>query len=369
MTIFFNNLRRIFSKPISIVLMIILPVILNATLISMYITDEKATVGITIKEDTKLTAILCEVMAERYKTVEINEDDRNDAIINGEVDCVVVINEGFTESIIHGNESLFDFYMLQESNVSSPIRIFLNTINYALLEFGSACGDDEAVFYEMLNNYLDGKFNVNFNYFDDSFEKMEIAIRSLGYLVLGLMFFVGMSTTSVLKDKEENVYTKIVVSPIKRRSYLIQNILSYAVVAIIQIVALFCIMVYFLNVEFGDKLYMCMGVSLLFSILCISIGITISSICKKVSTANAIISMINVPMLMLGGCFWHIDIMPQALQNIGKCLPTYWYMEVCEQILNGVNFQEYVKYLIFMMVCAFALIGVSSIYSKFSREK
>ncbi len=47
----------------------------------------------------------------------------------------------------------------------------------------------------------------------------------------------------------------------------------------------------------------------------------------------------------------------------------YWYMAACEQILKGVNFQEYMKYLIFMVVCALALIAVSSIYSKFSHEK
>ncbi len=51
--------------------------------------------------------------------------------------------------------------------------------------------------------------------------------------------------------------------------------------------------------------------------------------------AGGVISMVNIPMLMVGGCFWPKEIMPEFMQTLSNFMPTAWFLNGAEKILDG----------------------------------
>ena len=155
---------------------------------------------------------------------------------------------------------------------------------------------------------------------------------------MGMMFLMTFATTLLLEDKETRVYSRIITTPVTRASYLFQHLLSYLIVAVIQIALIFLIIPNIVEISFGSTTtieFETMLVTLLFSGVCIAIGLTVSRFSKSSSIAAALVSLINFPVLMLGGCLWPREIMPEGVQRIGDFMPTTWFLNAASSVLNG----------------------------------
>jgi ABC-2 type transport system permease protein len=226
-------------------------------------------------------------------------------------------------------------YSIQESNISVPLRIFVDSYLSAARGIGLEAAGDEGKFYEGMGYYLDGKFEMKESTVTSDTAKSENIMRSLGFLVLSMVILLTFSTTSTLKDKVSGLYTRIKSGPITNASYEIQIFLSYVFIAVFQLFIVFLIMMYGLRMDIGDIFAPLFIVMLLFAICCVALGTFVTSISNNPTQASALLNLINIPMCMLGGALWPIDIMPEALRNISVLFPTTWALEAAEKIVEG----------------------------------
>ena len=75
MTILINNLRRIFGKPINIILMIVVPLVLNIFFISVSSGSQKYTIGVIDYDDSKLTQLILAELEDEAEIVDIEDDE------------------------------------------------------------------------------------------------------------------------------------------------------------------------------------------------------------------------------------------------------------------------------------------------------
>jgi ABC-2 type transport system permease protein len=347
MTVLLNNLKRIFLKPINIVLMIVVPIVLNLMFISIFNAEQMYEVGIIDLDDSKLTASIIEEMKIAANTHEYENDDAviNSALINSTINMAIRFPENYAEDMINGKCPKVEIYAVEENTDSVPLTMLVAAIGTNCGEIGKLCDGDEDKFYDCVEDYLEGTFQTEYKNFDLSKgEQIERAVNSLGYLAMGMMFLMSFATTLLLEDKMSRVYSRILTTPTTRASYLLQHLLSYVIVAAVQVVLIISLLPVIMDgqLSFGDSFgvtLQVMLVTLIFATACIAIGLTVSRFSKNNVVAGAFIGLVNLPVLMLGGCMWPRDLMPEGLQRVGDFVPTTWFLKAAEEVLyeNGLG--------------------------------
>lgn len=367
MTIFKYNIKRIFLNKMSVVLMLVLPITLMIMQINSVSGDNRATVGVVWGESTEFTKTFKDCLESQYAVVALSEDTVSDDVVNMHVDCAIVVPEGFTDSVIEGRRPPLDLYILQESNISIPVKYYIGSFIEAANSLGSSCAGDKKLFFKGLAEYASGKMRVEYEKFDSSAAEIDLASRSLGFLALSLMFFMGLSTTLILRDKEQNVYSRIMTTPISPRQYTLANLASFAALGLLQLIVLFSVMIYYLKINFGPNVWLVFIVCYLFSISSMSIGILLSSLSKSMAQVNAFTSLLNVPMLMLGGCFIPLEYMPPVVRAVAKFLPTNWFMVAVNDVMYGKSTFDILPYILLLIGFIAFLTIVTSTYRKVKR--
>lgn len=335
MIIIKNNFKRILKKKSNWFFIIAMPIILMSVLVMSANSSNTYYLGISDNDQTDFTKKFIDNLSEKYEIVQLEDGEVRDAVINSEVDYALIIQENTTESMINGELKEVEAYSIHESNISVPLRIFVDSYLSAARGIGLEAAGDEAKFYEGMNYYLDGKFEMTESTVTSDTAKSENIMRSLGFLVLSMVILLTFSTTSILKDKVSGLYTRIKSGPITNASYRIQIFLSYVFIAVFQLLTVFLIMRYWLSMDISDIFVPLFIVMLLFAICCVALGTFVTSISSNSTQASVLLNLLNIPMCMLGGALWPIDIMPEVLRNISVLFPTTWVLEAAEKIVAG----------------------------------
>lgn len=365
MTIFWNNLRRIFGKPVNLVLMVVVPVVLNIFFISVNSMGVSYTIGVIDCDQSELTETLIAELEDRAEIVYLKDNEAliRSGLLNSEIDLALKFPENYAQSLMNGEAAKAQTFAIQETNVSEPITMLISSFTAAAQEFGKQSNGNAEKFYAAINDYVNGSFAAVYESFEFTPEEnVSRAVTSLGYLAMGMMFLMSFATTLLLEDKLTRVYSRLMTTPLTRASYLLQHLLSYLIVAIIQIVVIINLIPAIVDISFGSTVSMqlqVMLVTLLFAVVCIAIGLTISRFSKNSVVSGALVGLVNFPLLMLGGCMWPRELMSETLQRIGDFLPTTWFLVAAEEVLYGNGLGAAGKYLLYLGALAAVLLIVS----------
>jgi len=364
MTILSNNLKRIFSKKVNLICMIIIPIVLNIFIISVSTRDIKYNIGILDNDSSQYTQDFISRLEETCN-VELltDDDDIKSMVINSEVDCAFVFESGFTNGMISGNDVNVKTYAMEGTNSFEPIKMLISSYISASKEIAKASNGDAESFYKGMDNFHKNEYAVEYkNFASSSAEDVSTAVASLGYMAFGMVFLMSFSTRIILEDKLSGVYDRIATTPLKRSNYFVQHLISYFTVAVIQIVALINILPEIIQVSYGKTTTEVAEVILIccaFALVCISIGIAVSRFSKNTLMAGSLTTLINLPMLMLGGCMWPREVMPEYLQKISAFMPTTWFLKAAETVLYGDSFMGAMNEILYMLVLVTVMLIIS----------
>lgn len=74
---------------------------------------------------------------------------------------------------------------------------------------------------------------------------------------------------------------------------------------------------------------------ILFIVTCLCVGTTLGLLVKSATKLTMIAQFIFLPSIMLSGIMFPSDMLPKALQHIGKIFPATWgYLSMCEEIVE-----------------------------------
>jgi ABC-2 type transport system permease protein len=365
MTVFSTNLKRIFGRPINIILMLVVPLVLNILFISVSTEAQKYNIGVIDNDNTKLTEILLSQIEDEAQLTEIEDDDAviRNALLNSEIDLALKIEKDYSAKVINGEKASIQTFAITETNQSEPMKLLLESLTAVASELGRQSNGDAERFYQAMEKYTNANFSAKYESFGfSSQEQADRTVTSLGYLAMGMMFLMSFATALLLEDKEMGVFSRITTTPITRGSYMLQHLLSYIVVAVIQIVLIFLIVPKVVDISFGSTtliVLQVMFVTFLFACVCIAIGLVISRFAKNTAIAGAVVSLVNFPVLMLGGCMWPKEIMPTAVQKIGSFMPSDWFLSAARKVVNGEGLGEAIKEIGLMVGLVVVLLVVS----------
>ncbi len=361
MTIFFNNLKRIFRKKTNLIVMFVIPIAFTAIIANMYSSGSTGfNIGFVDNDNTKLTSMLKETLKAKGTINEIKQDEIKDAIIDKSIDTAVIIPKGFTDSILNNNNSSkIQMYSIKGTNNDSSINYLVNSFTNATKNISVAANGDSSKFYQGLRDYEKGSFASRIKYSDGENYKIAASSSSLGFLVMSMIYLSTMVTTLILRDKASGTYNRIFANGIKAGDYMFQCILSFIVVNLIQIAGVLLIMKNVFHSDLGPSLINLFVVFAVFGIACVALGVAICNRSKTLKQANATMALVSTPIVMLGGCFWPRDIMGSTLQNISNFVPSTWVMKAQNKILSGSSLMGVSQELAVLMLFAVVFFIIS----------
>lgn len=358
-SLFWNNLRRILRSRVNIIFMIILPVVLILFIMSTGIGKGNLVCGVVDLDDTEFTRDFIRSAQSQSIVKKISEGEINAKLVNQTIDCAVVIQKGFTEKLIRGEATRIKSYSLQETNQTAPLMTNINSYLNSARNIAVSSGGSSEKFYQGLAVYNNGSFGVDYETVKNKeilFEKTSIA---LGFLVMSMLFLSSFAPMIMIRDKENRTFFRIISAPITMRKYMLTNIASFFAVSIIQILLIFFFLTQVVRAELGSTVFEMIILSLIFSLVCVSMGVAINTISRDARQSGLISSLVLSPLCMLGGCWWPIDFMPDILQKIANFVPTTWIMRSYDKVLHGAGIGGTMNEILVMLAFAavFFLLG------------
>ena len=161
--------------------------------------------------------------------------------------------------------------------------------------------------------------------------------------VIALVFMIvstALTSVAVVREKELGTMEILLVSPFKPIMILIAKAVPYLILSLINFTVILLLSVYMLDVPIRGNLLLLYAESTLFIIICLSLGLLISTVTASQQTAMLIAMMaMMLPTAFFTGFMFPIENMPLIFQVIAKAFPSsYYYAIVKKVMLKGLDF-------------------------------
>ena len=147
------------------------------------------------------------------------------------------------------------------------------------------------------------------------------AQSSMGYLVFFLMFVVSFNMTSIIDDKKDGTWTRILSTPTRPSELLAGHFLGTMVIGAIQVVLLVGFGSLVMGVQWGRSP---LGVFLvLFALVfCLTaLSLMLAGFVEKRRSMQGLYPVLIVSTSMLGGCMWPLEIVSDFMRTVAHFIP------------------------------------------------
>lgn len=333
MIIFSTALKRIFKSKIRFIIIMLCPFIFIAAF--AFQNHRAATIGIVDNDNTATSNGIYSLLkkTDGIKIIKIAEDEIYDLTASYVIDYSIIIDSGFEKTMLMGKEAKIREYYVEDRQklyfVKNSITNELD--NYRIL--AKAANYDKSKFEAALDKYGVSNLSVYSNIKENN---KNITTRAcLGFLVQFMLYMAVITTGLILEDKSNGTYYRTFCGPISMKRYTLENVLAFFITAVIQSLGIILALRVIFNIYLGTAPAAIIGLFVVFSLVCIAFGIFITSIFKKPIYAYITIAVVTTPLIMLGGCYWEFEFMPDTMNRIGQFIPLSWVMRTVDSVLDG----------------------------------
>lgn len=183
-----------------------------------------------------------------------------------------------------------------------------------------------------------------------------------GIMGMLLMLICAMMTSvSIVREKERGTMEVLLVSPVKPLYIMIAKAVPYFVLSFLILISVLIISKYVLAVPIAGNLLSILGISLLYILLSLALGLLISVVARTQVVALLMSGMLLImPAMMLSGMIYPIESMPEVLQYLSAVIPTRWYVSAMKKLMiMGVDIEMVYKEFAVLAAIAIVLTGIA----------
>ncbi len=183
-----------------------------------------------------------------------------------------------------------------------------------------------------------------------------------GVMSLILMLICSMMTAiSIVREKENGTLELLLVSPIRPAWIIISKAVPYLVLSVVNLVTIFLLSRYVIDVPVRGSMLLIALVSLIFIFASLSLGLLISTVASTQRVALLISGMgMMMPTMIFSGVIFPCESMPVVLQWVSDIIPAKWYIIMIKKVMiEGVGLEYIVKELVILSSMAVFLFVTS----------
>jgi ABC-2 type transport system permease protein len=156
-----------------------------------------------------------------------------------------------------------------------------------------------------------------------------------GILALLLIMISALLTSiTITREKETGTMEQILVSPVRPHEIIVGKVLPYVFLAYMDASLILLTGIILFGVPFVGSVGLLAGLTLLYIITGLSLGLMISTVAPSQQVAMmAALTATLLPTLMLSGFIFPISSMPKPLQIISNIIPAKYYLIMIRGIM------------------------------------
>jgi ABC-2 type transport system permease protein len=197
-------------------------------------------------------------------------------------------------------------------------------------------------------------------------------LKSVNFIVPGMIAMIIMmlgsilTALSVVSEKENGTFEKLIITPIRSYELVIGKILPFAVLAFADII--FCLLVgrFWFKVPIRGSVTLLLFLSSMFLFSTIGLGLLISSIAKTQRVAMIMAMLTSMlPTFLLSGFVFPIESMPRVIQLITYLIPARYFLVILRGILlKGVGINILITNALCLLAYSFFMVLISALRFK-----
>lgn len=338
-TFFKISLRFLPSTIIYIVIYGVLSLVLpnvQSKSSSLIYEAEQINVAVIDNDNSTLSKSLYEYINANHNIRNIGEDDSKwrDSIYYRRVAYILIIDEGMEEKILSGYEGeLFSAYedLASDSSyiVSSQVNSYISTFK-GYLTAGSSMEDAIKLTESTLSQTAEVSY-LNEEISDKKVSSLNLYFTYAPYFLL-CMLINSLGPMLVIWNRPM----------IKQRTSISSLGMTSRTGALIGAVGAFSILLFIISIIYAAIMFkkdffnnaICFYLlnAFVYLLVCVSITFLISQVTNHLNLLNMWSNIIGLSTSFLCGVFVQRSLLPDKVVSFSKCLPTYWYINVVEEL-------------------------------------
>lgn len=298
--------------------------------------------------------------------IKVNESSMKEQIASGKLDCAIILEQGFSESIQNGNPDHIQIVSIKGAEVTGFVKSYLYQYLDNVIALNKAANGDQETYQKMSARYKQADFKLQAETLQDTSKGKNMTERTIGFLLMIMLLSAGNFAEIIMKEKENRTYFRLLSTPINARKYVLANIAVSMMVMIAQVLFTLLFVTKIFHIEMHVSFWQMAVILTLFALVSAGLSLMIVSFATSSGAASSLQSLISTPTCLLAGCFWPYDIMPKAVQRIAHFMPQRWVLDTISKLQQGHHFGS--LYLNLMILLAFAAVFFLVSVYKFGRN-
>lgn len=182
--------------------------------------------------------------------------------------------------------------------------------------------------------------------------------------IMGLIFILIcaiMTSVSIVREKETGTMEVLLVSPVRPIRIVFAKMIPYFVLSCLNLASILLLARFVLGVPMSGGIVGIVGLSLLYIVLALALGLFISTVARTQVTALLVSAMLMLmPMIMLSGMVFPIGNMPAPLRWLSCIVPARWYIAaIWRLMIEGLPFTAVLREFAILAAMTAGLIAVA----------
>jgi ABC-2 type transport system permease protein len=281
--------------------------------------------------------LLASLEASEYfniKYVATNYQEVTNYIESGKTKVGIVIPPDFTENIKHGRSAAVQVIVDASDSMAASSAI------------GAAQLVGQIKSQEILRQRLQGfsgkaidlPYDVRIRpWYNPDFVSAFYMVPGILGIVL-TMTMVMITSMAIVRERERGTLEQLIVTPVKTWELILGKIIPYIFVGYVQATVALLVGILVFDLPVRGNLGLLYGLTSLFIIASLALGILISTLTKTQMQAMQMSFFVFLPSVLLSGFMFPREAMPLFFQLLGNLLPVTFYLEILRGIiLKGVG--------------------------------
>jgi len=238
-----------------------------------------------------------------------------------ETRAVLVIPPGFGKDLARGPAA--DVQMIIDASDPNSAQLMKNYFGQVLAGFNESGGRGGAMPFDVRTSIL---YNPD--------------LKSAFFFVPGIVAMIMvmicalLTSITVAREKETGTMEQLLVSPVRPREIIAGKVLPYVFLAFLDGTFILVVGILLFGVPFNGSLLLMVGLSTLYIITALSLGLMISTVARTQQVAIMMaLTITMLPTIMLSGLVFPIESMPKALQYFTYIVPARYFLQIIRGIL------------------------------------
>jgi ABC-2 type transport system permease protein len=308
-----RNLRETYRDPLGMGFLLGFPLVFMLLFGAIFSGEstQNFPVGVIDEDNTLLSQAFVNEALAKVSVLKVTGYDDADTVSKdlkfGELDAYIVIPPGFGQQVSQnwqGEQADITLEMTYDESdvmVSEQLISIINAVTRAFAR-------------------IEIPLTINANPIHIETEITYVDFIGPGIIIFGLLILIPTSARTMVRDKEKGFLSRLLTTPTRPLDFILGYSLYMVVIAIAQII-IFVTAAWLLGMNIVGNGGLAFLIFFLTGLCSIGVGMVVASLSKTEQQAEPLCWLISMPLAMLSGCWFSIEMMPSYLKGFAYAFP------------------------------------------------